>query len=48
LMEKPLGAQELLQTIQTLLDSAKVIDPSRTSATFYYIAHDAAAARNAF
>jgi len=48
LMEKPLNAQELLQTIQSLLDRSKEADPSRIAGTFYYIAHDPAPAGGAY
>jgi DNA-binding response OmpR family regulator len=40
LMEKPLDADELLQTVQILLGRTKESDPLRTGEKFYYVAHD--------
>jgi len=44
LMEKPLDAQELLGTIQSLLEKSTETGPWRTIDTFYYVAHDPAPA----
>jgi DNA-binding response OmpR family regulator len=40
LMEKPLDAQELLGTIQSLLKKSAENGAWRTSDTFYYVAHE--------
>lgn len=40
LMEKPLDADNLLNTIQALLGKTKESDPPLTNGTFYYVAYD--------